>query len=49
MRNDSWGHDLCPLFRGRRCLFVGGWECMECMLLLAGVRSLSIGGKLSTH
>ena len=36
MHNDSWGHGFCPLFGGRRCPFVGGWECMECMLLLAG-------------
>ena len=36
MRSDSWGHEFCPLFGGRRCLFVGGWECMECMLLSAG-------------
>ena len=36
MRNDSWGHDLCPLSGGWRCPFVGGRECMECMLLSAG-------------
>ena len=35
MRNDSWGHNFCP-FGGWKCLFVGGWECMECMLLSAG-------------
>ena len=36
MRSDSWGHEFWPLFGGRRCLFVGGRECMECMLLSAG-------------
>ena len=36
MHSDSWGHEFCPLFGGRRCPFVGGWECMECMLLSAG-------------
>ena len=36
MRSDSWGHEFCPLFGGRTCLFVGGRECMECMLLSAG-------------
>ena len=36
MHSDSWGHEFCPLFGGRRCPFVGGQEYMECMLLSAG-------------
>ena len=36
MPNDSWEDDFCPLFGGWRCPFVGGRECMECMLLSAG-------------